>query len=658
MAFPDQDAATKRRTNLYAVHREITRAFFAPDGTLHNQESHANHYRALLPLAVPFLYGSVEERAFGNRILRAAPYLGGEFCSFTTLRILLRDRRYLEPETVSYLEGYLDRYLSKVVSPAHQFHGVNYNQSAMSTFEMLAGGEYIQDSRLIEQGVANLLQVRENFVRDGFSSEYTSPTYTPITLMAFEEIANLVRNENAVRIAKKAALRMWLEIAAFYHVQSRGLAAPMSRAYTTDAAGNFHMLHIVLYLLFGTAAAPSPEHYVYRDPSTNFVHNDYEFTCHTVSWQIAADYHPNEAVEELLFRKSYPYSVRGTVEFAECINAKPSITTDGEITFLPLSSINWPCRTGLNRSYMTEDYGMGTGTIQWMDGAQSEPFYITCRTGETVSSILDRTSIFARYLINTNSIAQPNTYPFFGKQTNKDDTRHEGSSFTLQKDNLVLYCTQPHRFERIGITCLRSVIVIPVKWGAAADEVWFGDRQVHAFDVSFRSEEKTVLRFGRSYVAFRPLTCGLVERETAVSFAVENGFGVISTYNYQGPRRDFEELEIVTALNGFLCQASSAAETEFGSFRKEALSGRVVDFFSYQTRKVRYLETGLQLHLEYSPSSLSYKQRTINGKREEEPQFACSLPGVSLRFPWLDEELTFDESYGDWAQLIADRGSG
>jgi hypothetical protein len=514
----------------------------------------------------------------------------------------------------------------------------------------------VGDRRLVDQGLANLAQLRENLVRDGFTSEYTSPTYTPITLMAFEEIASLVEDDTAIEIAKKAALRVWLEIAAFYHAPSKGLAAPMSRAYTIDAAGNFHALHIVLHLVFGDQAAPSPEYYVYREPSTNYIHNDYEFTCQTVSWQIAADYCPSPAVHELLFQKRYPYNVRGTVEFAECINAVASTTKDGEITFEPLSAINWPCRSGLNRSYMTEDYGVGTGTIQWLDGAQTEPFYISCRKTEHVSSSLDRASVFVRYMINDNVVAADNYYPFFQKNTNKDDTRHEGSSFSLQKDNRVLYCSQPHRFERLGITRLRLAVVVPLAWGGAPDEVWFGAQQIHGFHESFSVEERIDLRFGRTFVALRPITCGLVQRTNAVSFTEENGFGVISIYNYDGPPRDFDELEVVTALNGFVCQVGSASETDFDTFRRQALAGRVVDYFSYQTRKVKYLERGFYLSLEYSPSSLSYKHKTVNGRREEEPQFFCSLPGIASRFPWLDEQLIVDESYGDWSQLIAERG--
>lgn len=656
MASTGRKAEEERRLHLYSVHREVVRSLFGENGTLVNQDSLANNYRVLLPLAVPFLYGSPEERAFGNRVMRAAPYLGGEFCRFTTLRTLLRDRTHLEEDTVRHLEGYLERFLSEAVSPAHQFHGVNYNQSAMSTFEMLAGGEYVQDQTLVEQGLANLLQVRENFIRDGFTSEYTSPTYSPITLMAFEEIANLVQHEQAVSIAQNAALRVWLEIAAFYHPPSLGLAAPMSRAYTIDAAGNFHALHIVLYHAFGPEVAPSPEDYVYRNPCTNFIHNDFEFTCQTVSWQIAAEYHPNEAVEDVLLNKSYPYYVAGTVEFAECINAKATAEPNGVITFEPLSSINWSCKAGLNRSYMTADYGIGTGTIQWLDGGQSEPFIFTCRKSASVRSVSDRSSIFTRYLINDNAVAKDNYYPFFDKHTNKDNTRHEGSSFTLQKDNLVLYCTQPYRFERSQIYCLRLAIVVPIQWGGGVDEIWYGSDKINSFHGDFLDEEIIYLRMGGSYIAFLPLTHGVVERQNAVSFREENGFGVISIYNYQGPARDFEELEVVRALNGFVCRASSEAETDFRAFRQHALRGRVVDYFSYQTRKVRYIDGGTQLYLEYSPSTLSYKQRTVNGKREPEPQFECSIPGVTSRFPWFDDEVEFDESYGDWSRLIADRG--
>ncbi len=645
---------TERRHHIFALHRKTLDPCFAADGQWIGRDR-PPALRERLIHAVPFLHGNADQRAKGNRIIRSSQTHVCEFAPMAALQILLRYRQFLEKETVRFLKDYVASMADGFADHIHSYWGMNCNQVSMGTFTLLAGGELLGRQELVEEGMCNLWQLREEMIRNGFASEYVSSTYTPVAIAALEEIVNLVHNPEAVNLARKAADRMWFELACFWHAPSCGLGGPQSRAYTPDSMGLTRNAHSILYMAFGERIALSPLGYYEEPLSRPPYDDDPSFRRYHAVFFAIPDYHPHPAVEKLLFEKTFPYRVAGSVELAEEEVFCSRVTADNRSIRKRLSSLNWPCQQAFIRSYMTQDYAIGSSTGWWLDGGHSEQFFFTARRNQEVRSPADKVTVYARYLLNDNTIAGDNEYPFLERTSNPYCTYREGTAFTLQKDNLVIYGCQPKRFERKNISRLRLAIAIPACTSGLPDEVWYGEEQLSGFDATFDQEQTIYLRFGRSYLAIRPLVGRVINRQCAVRFGMENDFAVISLYNYEGAPRDFAETEIIEALNGFIAQAGSAADEPFASFRTNALQGRVIDQYYLWIRRIRYLEPNLYLSLEYSPNSLRYKHIAINGRHELPVRFVSNRVDET-RFPWFDRELAIhDIAYGDWFERIGQR---
>jgi len=657
-----RSAQRQRRERVFHLHRQALDDAFGPGGKWLRPDEREPGLRERLCHAVPFLVGDEPAAAVGNALVRAARPRRCEFASMHALQLLLRCGERLEPATVSFLEEYLAGHVEDFHDHIHSFWGMNWNQVCIGTFTLLAGGELLGRPDLVRAGLDNLLQAREVLVTNGFTSEYCSSTYSPIAAGALQEIVNLVRDEEAVALARPVLARVWLEMACFWHPPTCALGGPQSRAYAPDSLGLPHHLHLLLWQVFGERALVEDlAGYFYEGTEYTRLLRYFDvegtpsFFQHGVVSTCLPDYDVPDGIEELLFHKTYPFRATGTVELAEESVFEVLRTPDNDLLRRRLSQVHWPCQRAQLRTYQTEDYALASSTGWWMDGGQSDQFTYCGRRAEQVDDWADRTTVYARYLINDRQMAGSHTYPFSGGKGEGKHTRQEGHAFTAQHDDLLLYGCQPKRFERREITRLRLAVVLPVAVSGLPDEVWYGDEPVAGFDAAFEDERPVYLRWGRSFLALQPLIGANWGRRHAVTFGMENGQGVISLLNYEGAARDFEEAEIVEALNGFAARAGSAADGSFEKFRERALAGRIVDRYYMFVRRLRYVEPGLQLALEYSPNSLQYKQVSTNGRQEMPVRFAAT--GVKMeRFPYFEDEVEVDsDEYADWFERIGKR---
>lgn len=652
----------QRRERVFALHRQALTDAFGPGGEWLRQGEREPGLRERLCHAVPFLEGDEASRSQGNRIVRAGETQLCEFSSMHALQLLLRHRPHLEAETISFIEAYLAEHVTDFHDHIHSFWGMNWNQVCIGTFTLLAGGELLRRPDLVRAGLDNLLQAREVLVTNGFTSEFCSSTYTPIAAGALQEIVNLVECREAVELARPVLARVWLEMACFWHPPTTALGGPQSRAYAPDSMGLPHHLHLLLWQVFGERAVAGDlaEYFYVGDEYTRLLpYFDTEgtpsFFQHAVVWTAMPDYDVPEGIEDLLFHKPYPFQVTGTVELGEESVFEVLRAPDNALLRRRLSQMHWPCQRAQLRAYQTEDYAVATASGWWMDGGQTDQFVFCGRRADPATDWTDRTTVYARYLINDRQMAGSHVYPFSGGRGEGKHTRQEGHAFTAQHDDLVLYGCQPKRFERQAITRLRLAVVLPAAASGLPDEVWYGDERVEGFDAAFAEERPVYLRWGRSFLALRPLIGVNLGRTHAVTFGMENGLGVISLLNYEGEARDFEEVEIVEALNGFAARAGSVSDTSFEDFRQRALAGRIVDQYYMFVRRLRYVEPGLQLALEYSPNSLQYKQVSTNSRQEMPIRFAAT--GVDeTRFPYFEEVVDVEGAeYADWFERIGKR---
>ncbi len=221
-----------------------SRAFgdFSPDGQYRPQ---VEPDRRITYWILPALLAA-EDAAIRDMALKlyANDPCWAEWNIFTTSSIaanLVRERGKLTPELIARSEAHLARFTDpgdgRVPSSGandYMFHGYNDNMPAMATRAMVFTGEALGLSRVLDHGLFYLEGLCAHFQRRALLAEYNSSTYTPITLVALMDIAELAQSAEAREMAAACANRVLLDMAAHWHPEIGGPAGSTSRAYLPD----------------------------------------------------------------------------------------------------------------------------------------------------------------------------------------------------------------------------------------------------------------------------------------------------------------------------------------------------------------------------------------------------------------------------------------
>ena len=277
---PSQMAA--RKAAYYRFARSNMLRLFKPDGT-YQPESEPDARIAFW--LYPALVSSPDaaERDFANVIYAAAGAWSGKshlrlspkeqrrwgaWDVFTTSSIavnLARERPRMTPDLVQRSEEHLDKYVVRdggrlPCSGAndYMFHGYNDNMPAMSVRAMLLAGEMLNRKDYIDQGMFYLQGLCAHFERRGLLSEYTSGTYTPITLTCLMDVAEYSGNAAAREMAVACANRVLLDVFGHWHRGIGGIGGAMSRAYTADLTETLSTMNALIWYLTGDPRCVNP----------------------------------------------------------------------------------------------------------------------------------------------------------------------------------------------------------------------------------------------------------------------------------------------------------------------------------------------------------------------------------------------------------------
>ena len=192
------------------------------------------------------------------------PEAAGEFDIFITnhtVQLLRLHREKLDPPVLEKMERWgrvaLRDYNGDRQSD-YQFHGYNDNMPSKATLGLILGGEYFDDQAAVEHGLWNLRQLRDLLSRRGTLSEYSSPTYSALSLAHLAEIEALAGSEDARELARQCVERIWAEFLGRFHPPTGILSGPYSRAYSTDSIGHVTCAGTVFWLAFGNTAILNP----------------------------------------------------------------------------------------------------------------------------------------------------------------------------------------------------------------------------------------------------------------------------------------------------------------------------------------------------------------------------------------------------------------
>jgi hypothetical protein len=177
-----------------------------------------------------------------------------------------------------------------------------------ATQKCLFAGRLLDDERIYRTGVRKLEQFAKLLSRRGVSSEFNSPSYTPIHAYALAEIAAWLQDESTSFLALQLEVRTWVDLLGHYHPTTFQHAGPYSRAYMTDSAGQLNANRYALLALFGELLE--------RDyPDTSFRYESLTLGQRlSAALRLTAEYHCPVGLAETLLRKSYPFTFRAVFD--------------------------------------------------------------------------------------------------------------------------------------------------------------------------------------------------------------------------------------------------------------------------------------------------------------------------------------------------------
>lgn len=620
VAVYDPGGQIERRKQINKLHQKFCAGLFSDDGAWIGPPTEATprvrfwHSMSLLDnSATREKANAVIRRCFTDRA-KLAEFSHFEYCA--SAQILIKQSGALTSGNRDALTGVIRECFARQ-RPIY-FRGYNDNFPAMENLTATLGGEILDDSQARKRGIESMHRLLDLLTRRGLLSEYTSSTYTPITLLCYADIVEHSADAEAKRLASAIESRIWLDLASHFHPATNILAGPHSRAYNVDSVGHLYQLHMTMYHVFGERVWLNPVNFLFPPVPKQVIHHDGDvaFMQASNAWIASGAYHPKPDIERLAFEKEMPFAISATSEFGA---AEMPIQARVNGKFQKTAELfEYPCGELVSTSYLTRDYASGSGTCQFHDGNQTDTFFVNFRRAEKPSSLNDISTIFARYATNGAGPGIPARDPRNeAGEASADLFFDSGRVRTVQKKNTVLAVYQSKAQFLDDYSVLRLVLVIPV--------FYRGLRRIGAsehFKTSSTEPETVWIEDDYLYAAFRPLLLTNHGRRSAVTVSQNNGYMSVSFYNYEGPPRRFTRKELLNTLNGFVAEIGSKAEYgSFDRFQSVVNAGRVEDVVESEQRITSYARPGVRLEFCHSLYFGGIKYALVDGMPQDRAPF-------------------------------------
>lgn len=484
----------------------------------------------------------------------------------------------------------------------YQFHGANDNMPAKATLGLILGGEYFGDDEAVAHGLWNLRQLRELLTRRGLISEYTSPTYSALTLVNLTEIMLHARHPEAARLAELCVERIWADVLGHFHPPTRTMAGPYSRAYELDSTAHFSTSACLLWLALGEKGASFDPIEELRRDTVRIVHHHSDRTTQigVLAWLISCPIYPPAKLCQWLDSRTYPFH----------------LSADSERIAREASEVH-------TTLYAEENFALGTSFGETWTAGQSEAFFLQyVRDFDPKQSGADITQVrtaYARYLIDDQ---QPQSTSSMLKPHSLVHTIHKGRSALVLARPQPSLAADAHRSLRFSIvipTHFGEVEHIEVKSTLSGPWVFVSDGTVHLAFLGLNSTQWS----------------DDATQTATIEHADDGDYLVISFPNYSGPERRFAEDEIIRTLNGFVAIIGVVAEESFSTFKKRALASRILNYYAFDQRTITWELDDTRLSACYAPGVNAFRFLTIDGQPVPRPRWAADgLPESEL--PFLD----------------------
>jgi hypothetical protein len=318
---------------------------------------------------------------------------------------------------------------------------------------------------------------------------------------------------------------------------------------------------------------------------------------------------------------------------------------NGALVHVPGHSADFGADSAHINSYLEEDFALGTATKPLCGGGQTDLFHAMWRLRAPAKEWGDLRAVFTRYLINES---QPEDASSGGL------LYQHGNGMAIQDDRRALALYHPNGYLHEGIHSLRLALIMQ-ELTSPVEEVWIGDRLLPGGDGEAQEADWVLVKDGPMLLAFYPLCGTNLGREAAIRCRQENGYRVLSFYNFQGSARDFPQHELQIIQNGFIFEAATAADyPDVPAFLADLRKAQVSDTTVLESRRARYLREGRELFLWMDPALQTIKAAVVNGEEIAYPRL--EVTGLDpTQLPWLGQPKVWHDSL-DWWERIAARG--
>lgn len=617
-AFEAHDQAS-RRYELRRLHRAAARGLYDTQGRFIASGHH--EWRHLLWHACSLLEGQGEDQRLAQLLLEQAVDLdGGHFWVAACSSILIRHGGRIEPRLQNRLIDRLRELLPHETKA--RFHGYNDNFPSMAALGLLVGSHITGQRELIEPGIIVLESALRMLKRRGVLSEYTSPTYSPITLACMAEIVEHCPDPHARHMAMEIEQAVWRDVLAHFHPSTSFLAGPHSRAYGSDLCAHPHNAHVVLYLVLGKRCFTNPvSEYNCYDGQGRLCEATMPAAWAQAAWYSTPTYHPDDASLALAEDQRFPRIVQATAEQG----AFPR-NWGGPGRHPATPSLEFQaCETHLH-TLLERDFALGTSSRPWLDGHQHTAFHLVYRHKRPATCLKDIATVFTRYVINDKWHSRAQHYvPDEGRTIG---LAHQATSMVLYWPKPGWTATPPAGDALVDpVHSLKLVIYLASFW-SQPDELWLGDRRMDTWQGDSENVVPVFICHGPVYVAIHPLIGSNLGRDKVLRLGRHDGFLRIELINFEHKPRNFDLIELLTCRNGMVVEVSDVDRwSSFQSFRTFHASPTIHDRWHEAggMREVLYRREGLELAMEISPVSEGIKYRSVNGRVPIAPRWDVRL---------------------------------
>jgi len=642
----DPTALQRRREEYFAFVRGKRTIMFRDDG---QYQPTTERDGRIAYWALPAFLSSPEseDHAFGLRCYAAAAGWNAFdiFMTSCTAANYVHFSARFSPELRLRSEEHLARFTiaddGRAPSAAiydYSFHGYNDNMPALATRTMIFAGDILDRTEYIDAGLFNLAGLCAHFERRGLLSEYTSATYTPLTVNTLLDIAEHARLTEAREMAQACANRILLDILGHWHWGTGTTGGAMSRAYTADLTESLSVLNVYLWYLSGHPLTINPCEALNGSPFAGTIHHGGNLSFNLA--QFVEVMHASHAgVPEALrvwatTPHPSPYRLHATTDWGQ------SGTEGGS-------------RGYLTRTYQTTQWWVGTAAESGAGSAAGQQlvFHSAFATIPQPKSWRDRVAVWHRLLADApdqgdvevtqgsfhagaSTTADLDTQEMLTYQAavrgEVDNVMDWGRYHTAQKGGSVmgLGALAPDLDGRT-VSSLRFQILFNTRINQP-DEIWENDTPLTQWEGEAAERSWQFLRFGDVYVAVR-LSGMAQRRRMPVRRVRQNDYLRIETPLIDGDPVTIDAAFRMWTEYGYLFEIASRDEVgDFAAFRHSVLATTWEYFHSFY-RNSRYLGRHGDLHIVDSVIGSTARFIAIDGQVEEQTFFsATGMPAELL----------------------------